>query len=84
MKTLPALVPAGERLNSIAGMVPQPGRWPTGCRFVNRCPVAIPECGLAAVPLIVDAKGSVRCILYNGNGHQTHTSAVQNRREVVR
>ena len=41
-------VPDGEpvplRLASIAGTVPPPGSWPTGCRFASRCQFAQEQC----------------------------------------
>jgi peptide/nickel transport system permease protein len=41
----------GTELASIAGVVPPPGSWPTGCRFHDRCPLALPECAAAPVQL---------------------------------
>jgi peptide/nickel transport system ATP-binding protein len=32
------------RLPAISGQVPQPGRWPEGCRFAPRCPLADDAC----------------------------------------
>jgi peptide/nickel transport system ATP-binding protein len=34
----------GWRLASIPGSVPEPGRLPSGCRFADRCGLAIPAC----------------------------------------
>ena len=45
-----------SRLEAIAGSVPQPGRWPPGCRFHPRCPVAIARCGTEA-PSMEPAEG---------------------------
>ncbi|MFT4214356.1 MAG: dipeptide/oligopeptide/nickel ABC transporter permease/ATP-binding protein [Microbacterium sp.] len=51
------------RLASIPGQVPAPAVWPSGCRFVDRCRFATPEC---AAPVALDVRregaGSVRCI----------------------
>ena len=60
-------VPEGEplpqRLASIAGTVPAPGSWPTGCRFAGRCQFAAPKCTAAPVPLFpAHGSGSVRCV----------------------
>ncbi|MCW2758258.1 MAG: hypothetical protein JWO46_2004, partial [Nocardioidaceae bacterium] len=41
----------GTELMSIAGVVPPPGSWPTGCRFADRCPLARRECTAAPVPM---------------------------------
>jgi peptide/nickel transport system permease protein len=40
----PHLQTAGEHLTYIPGTVPAPGRRPAGCRFADRCPMAIDEC----------------------------------------
>jgi peptide/nickel transport system permease protein len=63
-------VPDGEpvprRLASIAGTVPPPGSWPTGCRFAARCQFAQEQCTVPFVPFPAHgdgrATGSVRCI----------------------
>ena len=34
----------GEPLSEIAGTVPTPDEWPTGCRFSTRCPRVIEPC----------------------------------------
>ena len=39
----------GARLQTIPGVVPEPGRRPPGCRFAGRCPYEIAACN-AAVP----------------------------------
>jgi len=43
-KSLPGLDGANERLQAIPGNVPPPTRFPTGCRFRARCPLAAAEC----------------------------------------
>jgi peptide/nickel transport system permease protein len=59
-------VPDGEpvplRLASIAGTVPPPGSWPTGCRFATRCQFAQEQCTVPFVPFPAHGDGSVRCI----------------------
>jgi oligopeptide/dipeptide ABC transporter ATP-binding protein len=42
--SLPKLGTLHDRLRVIAGDVPNPARFPVGCRFHPRCPVAIPKC----------------------------------------
>jgi oligopeptide/dipeptide ABC transporter ATP-binding protein len=42
--SLPKLGTVHERLRVIPGDVPNPARFPSGCRFHPRCPVAIPMC----------------------------------------
>jgi peptide/nickel transport system permease protein len=59
----PHLAQAGHPLPSIAGTVPAPGEWPTGCHFQTRCPLAQAVCGKAAIPLGRIAEGHLsRCI----------------------
>jgi oligopeptide/dipeptide ABC transporter ATP-binding protein len=51
-KSIPKLEgTAAARLETIEGAVPNPKRWPTGCRFHPRCPRAIDRCSLEAPPL---------------------------------
>jgi peptide/nickel transport system permease protein len=53
----------GGRLPTLAGQVPPPGSWPSGCRFAGRCPYAVEECGAAPIPLEAPAAGRAsRCI----------------------
>ncbi len=52
-----------RRLPTITGTVPQPGEWPSGCRFSPRCPLATEECRMAAVPLLqIQPARESRCI----------------------
>jgi peptide/nickel transport system permease protein len=59
-------VPEGEpvpvRLASIAGTVPPPGSWPTGCRFASRCQFAEDTCTAPFPALPAHGSGSVLCI----------------------
>ena len=59
-------VAAGEpvplRLASIAGTVPAPGSWPTGCRFASRCRFAQEKCTVPFPDLPAHGDGSVLCI----------------------
>jgi peptide/nickel transport system permease protein len=52
-----------SRLPTIAGTVPQPGAWPSGCRFCSRCGYATARCGEGPIPLVhVDPDRETRCI----------------------
>lgn len=42
--SIPRLDGTATRLTPIPGTVPPPDRWPAGCRFHPRCPVAIARC----------------------------------------
>ena len=59
-------VPEGEpvpaRLVSIAGTVPPPGSWSTGCRFAGRCQFAQEKCTVPVPALPAHDDGSVLCI----------------------
>jgi peptide/nickel transport system ATP-binding protein len=44
LKSIPRPEARGKRLAEIKGVVPRPGRWPTGCRFAPRCPSAFDRC----------------------------------------
>jgi oligopeptide/dipeptide ABC transporter ATP-binding protein len=44
LKSIPRPEARGHRLTEIEGVVPRPGRWPTGCRFAPRCPSAFDRC----------------------------------------
>ncbi len=43
-RSLPDLAGPGERLQTIAGIVPPATHFPSGCRFRTRCPLARPAC----------------------------------------
>jgi len=49
----------------VQGTAIAPGEWPSGCRFVDRCPLAIAECAMAH-PSLAPAAGAghtARCIV---------------------
>jgi peptide/nickel transport system ATP-binding protein len=52
-----------KRLRPINGMMPNPSRLPTGCKFAERCPRASEECRTNNIASAVVKEGhSVRCI----------------------
>ncbi|WP_366553927.1 ABC transporter ATP-binding protein [Aquibaculum sediminis] len=54
---------AGQRLQTIPGSVPEPGRRPGGCRFADRCGYVIEACRAAVPPWEALPDGqSARCI----------------------
>jgi oligopeptide/dipeptide ABC transporter ATP-binding protein len=55
-----------QRLTPIAGSVPRPTDWPTGCRFRPRCPRAFDKCDLAPPPLGLGREHHMRCWLAEG------------------
>jgi peptide/nickel transport system permease protein len=49
-------------LRSVPGNVPEPGSWPTACRFAPRCDRAVDACSKAHPELVADGTGrKVRC-----------------------
>jgi len=52
-----------QRLPAIAGQVPAPGKWPAGCRFAARCPLADAACEAPVQEAAWQAgKHSARCV----------------------
>ncbi|WP_096438079.1 ABC transporter ATP-binding protein [Alteribacter populi] len=64
--SIPKLEEKMEELNTIKGIVPSLTKMPkVGCRFVDRCPEAMPECNQFDPQLGETDKGhAVRCLLY--------------------
>jgi oligopeptide/dipeptide ABC transporter ATP-binding protein len=59
--SLPELGEVVERLRVIPGTVPNPARFPVGCRFHPRCPVMIEKC-LADPPIdTIEPGHDARC-----------------------
>jgi oligopeptide/dipeptide ABC transporter ATP-binding protein len=44
LRSIPSRARRGERLAEIAGVVPSPRDWPSGCRFSTRCPRVLESC----------------------------------------
>jgi peptide/nickel transport system ATP-binding protein len=61
---IPKMDQEEERLSSIQGMVPSLINMPTsGCRFANRCPMAMPECSTTTPLLAENEEGhEVACL----------------------
>ena len=59
-------VTRGGRLESIAGAVPNPLRFPEGCRFAPRCPYALDICSKEPPPETVIGDRRVSCYLKGG------------------
>jgi peptide/nickel transport system permease protein len=78
----------GERLPAIPGSVPDPGAWPSGCRFHPRCSHATVECASAAITL-TQARGrhETRCIhhdqLYTGGDGRSSPARIAPRLPTV-
>lgn len=63
LRSDPHAATPGTVLPVIAGTVPAPGQWPSGCRFANRCGYVTPECTAAEPSLAEAAPGhEARCV----------------------
>ncbi len=61
MRAIPTLDQENNQITSIRGQVPEPGKYPRGCRFKDRCSDATEQC-LDEVPeKISQNKGKYRC-----------------------
>lgn len=61
----PSLLHPERRLQGIAGSVPPPNKFPSGCRFHPRCPFAMEKCKTGAVPFFkIDPEHEAACWLY--------------------
>ncbi|WP_100374069.1 ABC transporter ATP-binding protein [Bacillus sp. FJAT-45037] len=76
MESVPHVDDDKERLTSIAGNVPTPDNFPTGCRFVTRCPQAMARCASEQPNLLeVEPGRKVRCFLFEeGASNHEHTT----------
>lgn len=67
LASVPRLEGPRRPLQPIAGSVPTPAAWPTGCRFHPRCPVAFDRCPLESPPLVsAGAAHRAACFLVEG------------------
>ncbi len=63
VNSIPSFERRGSALATIAGSVPSPDSFPSGCRFHPRCRFAISACAAAVPPLEkIEGDRSVRCI----------------------
>ena len=56
LRSLPELSEPGQRLQPIAGTVPDAWNVPSGCGFRTRCPIARDECAAHEPPLVALAE----------------------------
>jgi oligopeptide/dipeptide ABC transporter ATP-binding protein len=57
LNAVPRLGGSGNRLQTVPGMVPPPGEYPTGCRFAPRCSRCQPQCTAAEPEFITISPG---------------------------
>jgi len=70
LRSLPRVTERVERLAVIPGSVPNPKRWPDGCRFHPRCPHAWSRCR-AEMPPLTEGHRASRCWLEGEPGRRT-------------
>ena len=64
LRSIPRPEARGSRLEEIAGTVPRPGHWPSGCRFHPRCGHAFAPCAVEdPAPTQVSATQAACCHL---------------------
>ncbi len=61
--SVPTITGPRERLTPIAGSVPPPTAWPTGCRFAPRCPERFDRCTTMPTLRRAGASHEARCWL---------------------
>ena len=69
MKSLPSRGNRSKVLQTIKGMVPQPTEFTQGCRFNNRCPVAVEQCRQES-PILenIDKEHTTACFMLGKDG----------------
>jgi oligopeptide/dipeptide ABC transporter ATP-binding protein len=64
MESIPGIkITRGKRLQAISGTVPNPLKFPEGCRFAPRCPFAFDRCFSEYPEQIHQGDHSVSCFL---------------------
>jgi len=65
LQSLPEMhEPGAERLHEIAGTVPSPLQWPSGCRFRTRCFKAQPDCAAIDPQLVAEGPDRLLACLH--------------------
>jgi oligopeptide/dipeptide ABC transporter ATP-binding protein len=73
LAAMPRLGEVRERLRTIPGTVPPPTRWPSGCRFHDRCPYSWERCTTEHPPLYQIGNAHVsRCHLADEPERRNH------------
>ena len=61
LASVPTMSPGTEALSTIEGTVPDPVRFPAGCRFAPRCDFAVEACGRPQTLEATESRHLVRC-----------------------
>lgn len=70
MDAFPSIRGARRELTGIPGSPPDLGHLPSGCRFMPRCPDAMPDCVIRSPEMYAVDGAEVRCLLYDGQAHE--------------
>ena len=71
MDAFPSIRGARRALTGIPGSPPDLAHPPSGCRFMPRCPDAMPECVTRSPEMYQVDGAEVRCFLYEGPAEET-------------
>ncbi len=70
--SIPDLDQKRDRLNPIAGLMPDPTALPKGCSFAPRCPDRMPQCEAGAIPTTrLSESHKVQCLLFSDSAGGT-------------
>ena len=61
IQAIPTLDKAGDKIIPISGQVPEPGKFSTGCRFMERCPASAAICSNPPPEKNIGDLGHYRC-----------------------
>ena len=61
IQAIPTLDKAGDKIIPISGQVPEPGKFSTGCRFMERCPASAAICSSPPPEKNLGDLGRYRC-----------------------
>jgi len=68
LQSLPSKGKRGQCLATIEGMVPRATQFPDGCRFANRCPLAIADCkNIDPQHITIKDNHTAACLLLKNN-----------------
>ncbi len=76
MNSLPKIYEETDELQTIEGTVPSPYEYPSGCRFMDRCPHARNICKQQAPELLDVGDAKVRCFMYTDQWQDSETEEV--------
>ncbi len=81
-ESLPSMDKRNEQLSTIPGRVPDPTRYPEGCRFADRCHLAFDRCNKEDPKMRFIEKGhSIACHLENAPAISTATATITRKTE---